>query len=144
MIFCANEYSPPLEKVPWCKDNEPICKALRKPISVSNPPLDNILNGQTSLMCLVSADLRKKCPFACESCSMCGIVKQVKGICESDLGIKEICPNECQQATKDMEGTTNSIFCFLSLSYKSKCSGSLHYALTNINFFRKRWDKKGK
>ena len=138
MIFCAYKYSPPLEKVPWCKDNEPICKALRKPPKVPMPTLDMLLNGQTTWMCLVSADLRKKCPFACGSCFMCGIVKQVKGICESDLGIKEICPNECQQATKDMEGTTNSIFCFLSLSYKSKCSGSLHNTLTNINFLRKR------
>ena len=37
---------------------------------------------------------------------------QVKEICKSDLEIKEICPNECQQATKDVEGTTNSICVF--------------------------------
>ena len=92
MIFCAYEYSPPLEKVPWCKDNEPICKRLVKPQEPG--PIPILLNSQTTWMCLVSTDLRKKCPFACDSCFNCGIVTQVKGICESDLEIKEICPNE--------------------------------------------------
>ena len=89
---------------------------MKPPDSGSIPTLDAMLNSQTMWMCLVSADLRKKCPFACDSCFNCGIVTQVKGICKSDLEIKEICPNECQVATKDMEGTSNSILCFFAFS----------------------------
>ena len=74
----------------------------------------SLLNSQTIWMCLVSADLRKKCPFACDSCFACGIVTQVKGICESDLEIKDICPNECKLATEDIQGITNSSLCFLA------------------------------
>ena len=86
---------------------------MKPPDSGSIPTLDAMLNSQTMWMCLVSADLRKKCPFACESCFACGIVTQVKGICESDLEIKDICPNECKLATEDIQGITNSSLCFL-------------------------------
>ena len=112
--FYAYEYFLHLEKVPWCKNTEPICKMLLEPQPVG--PIPSFLNAQTKWMCLVSADLRKKCPFTCESCFACGIVTQVKGICESDLDIKGICPNECRLATKGIQGITNSSLCFLAFT----------------------------
>ena len=123
------EYILPLEKVPWCKDTEPICKRLLEPQAPG--PIPSYLNAQTKWMCLVSTDLRRKCPFACESCFACGIVTKVKGICESDLEIKDICPNECKLATEDIQGITNSSLCFLAYITNSKCSVSLHIALIN-------------
>ena len=112
MISYFYEYIRFLEKVPWCKDTQPICKRLLKPPEPG--PIPTYVNAQRLWFCLVSADLRKKCPFACDRCFSCGIVTQVKGICESDLEIKDICPNECKLAKEDIQGITNSSLCFLA------------------------------
>ena len=115
MISYFYEYILTLEKVPWCKNTEPVCDRLVKPQGPGPlPTLDDEINMQTFRMCMASADLRKKCPFACDMCYSCGIVTQVKGICESDLDIKDICPNECKLATEDIQGITNSSLCFLA------------------------------